>query len=113
VAANLRREYSRGIIISEPEGIDIFLASVGDKASEYAENLIFQLRCNGINAEKDIMYRSLKAQMKHADKLGATFVVVLGDEEIEKNRAVLKNLRTGEEKNVSLDSIQDRLKQNL
>jgi len=104
---------SRGIVISRPEGIDIFIASVGDKAYEYAENLVFQLRCNGINAEKDLMYRSLKAQMKHADKLGATFVVVLGDEEIEKNRAVLKNLRNGEEKNVSLDSIQDRLKKNL
>jgi histidyl-tRNA synthetase len=104
---------SRGIVISRPEGIDIFIASVGDKAYEYAETLVFQLRCNGINAEKDLMYRSLKAQMKHADKLGATFVVVLGDEEIEKNRAVLKNLRNGEEKNVSLDSIQDRLKKNL
>jgi histidyl-tRNA synthetase len=104
---------SRGIAIPEPEGIDIYIASIGDEASTYAENLLYQLRSNGINAEKDLMYRSLKAQMKHADKLGATFVVVIGSEEVETNKAVLKNLRSGEEKDVSLDSILDRLKQNL
>jgi len=56
------------------------------------------------------MGRSLKAQMKYADKLGATYTVVIGDNEIESNRAVLKNMKTGEQKDVSLDSILNRLK---
>jgi len=101
---------SQGIIIPEPEGAEIFLAAVGEKADEYAERLVYQLRSNGINAEKDLMKKSLKAQMKYADRLGVTYVVVLGDEEIDSNRAVLKNMKNGDQKDVSLDSILDRLK---
>jgi len=104
---------SQNISIPEPEGIYIFIAAIGEKADRYAERLVYQLRENGINAEKDVMNRSLKAQMKYADKLGATYTVVIGDDEIESNRAVLKNMKSGEQKDVSLDSILDRLKNNL
>ena len=61
-------------------------------------------------AEKDLMNRSLKAQMKYADKIGATYTIVIGDNEIESNKTVLKNMKTGEQKDVSLDSILNRLK---
>jgi histidyl-tRNA synthetase len=104
---------SQKIIIPEPKGIDIFLASVGRKADRFAERLVYELRINGINAEKDLLNRSLKSQMKYADKLGASYVVVLGDEEIDTNRAVLKNMKTGENKDVSLDSILDRFKKQI
>lgn len=101
---------SQGIKVPEPEGIDIFLATIGKEADSFAERLVYRLRSEGISAEKDLMNRSIKAQMKYADKLGATYTVVLGDEEIQSNRAVLKNMKTGEQKDVSLDSIPDRLK---
>ncbi|NSW91303.1 MAG: histidine--tRNA ligase [Firmicutes bacterium] len=101
---------SQGIEIAKPEGIDIYIAPIGDTADRYAEKLVYQLRSVGVNAEKDVMGRSLKAQMKYADKLGATYTVVIGDNEIESNRAVLKNMKTGEQKDVSLDSILNRLK---
>jgi len=101
---------SQGIKIPEPDRVDIFLATIGSEADRYAERLVYKLRSHGINAEKDLMNRSLKAQMKYADKLGAIYTVVLGDEEVENNKAVLKNMRTGEQKDVSLDSIPDRLK---
>jgi len=104
---------SQNISILEPEGIYIFIAAIGEKADSYAERLVYQLRENGISAEKDVMNRSLKAQMKYADKLGVTYTVVLGDNEIESNKAVLKNMKSGEQKDVSLDSILDRLKNNL
>jgi histidyl-tRNA synthetase len=104
---------SQHISIPEPEGIYIFIATIGERAERYAERLVYQLRENGISAEKDVMNRSLKAQMKYADKLGVTYTVVVGDEEIESNRAVLKNMKSGEQKDVSLDSILDRLKNNL
>lgn len=101
---------SQGINIPEPEGIDIYVASLGQEASAFASKLVFQLRSAGINAEGDLTERSLKAQMKQADKLNATFTVVIGEEEIETNKAVLKNMKTGEQKDVSLDSILTRLK---
>ncbi|HHW48886.1 MAG TPA: histidine--tRNA ligase [Clostridiaceae bacterium] len=104
---------SQNISIPEPEGAYIFIATIGEKADRYAERLVYQLRENGISAEKDVMDRSLKAQMKYADKLGVTYTVVLGDEEIESNRAVMRNMKSGEQKDVSLDSILDRLKNNL
>lgn len=104
---------SQGIVINEPEGIYIYIAAVGEKADRYAESLVYQLRSNGINAEKDLMNRSLKAQMKYSDKINATYTVVIGEDEIESNRAVLKNMKNGEQKDVSLDSIVDRLKNNL
>ena len=56
------------------------------------------------------MGKSLKAQMKYADKLQAKYCIVLGDEEIDSGKAVLKNMKTGEEKEISLDTIIDRLK---
>ncbi len=101
---------SQGIEITQPDGIDIYIAPIGYNADKFAEKLVYQLRNVGINAEKDLMSRSLKAQMKYADKLGAKYTVVIGDNEIESNKAVLRNMNTGEQKDVSLDSILNRLK---
>jgi histidyl-tRNA synthetase len=56
------------------------------------------------------MGRSLKAQMKYADKMGFTYNIVIGDSEIENGKAVLKDMKTGEQKDVSLDSVIDRFK---
>jgi histidyl-tRNA synthetase len=101
---------SQNVDIPAPENIEIFLAVIGKKAERYAEKLVYTLRSEGIKAERDYMGRSLKAQLKYADKIGARTIVVLGDEEIESNKVVLRNMQTGEQKDISLDSILDRLK---
>lgn len=101
---------SQGIEIPKQEGIDIFIASIGDEAGMCAQRLVHSLRMEGISAESDLMARSIKAQMKYADKLGATYTVVLGDNEIESNKAFLKNMQTGEQKEINLDTLVDRLK---
>lgn len=100
---------SQGVQIPEPSGMDLYVASVGDNAGSFAQQLVFKLRSQGVGAESDHMGRSLKAQMKYADKMGFSYIIVLGDDEIESNKAVLKNMETGEQKDVSLDSIVDRL----
>lgn len=100
---------SQGAGFPEPPRLDIYFATIGEKAERFAEKLVCQLRNHGVSAEKDLMGRSLKAQMKYADKLGAVYTVVLGDDEIDSNKAVLKNMINGEQKDVSLDSIIDRL----
>jgi histidyl-tRNA synthetase len=77
---------------------------------DFAQQLVYKLRGCNVWAETDLMDRSLKAQMKYADKKGFAFTIVLGDDEIEAGKGVLKDMRTGDQKDVSLDSIVDRLK---
>jgi len=101
---------SQGIIIPQTDRVDIYIATIGEKAVKFAEKLIYELRNEGLIAEKDLMNRSLKAQMKYADKLDATYSLVLGDNEIDSNKAFLKNMKTSEQKEVSLDTIIRRLK---
>ena len=76
----------------------------------FAQHLVYKLRSQEVSADKDHMGKSLKAQMKYADKMGYTYIIVLGDEEIDSNKAVLKNMKTGEQKDISIDSIIDRMK---
>ena len=101
---------SQGIQIPEPSHMDLYIATIGSKADMFAQQLVYRLRCQGVSADKDHMGKSLKAQMKYADKMGYTYSIVLGDAEIETNKAVLKNMKTGEQKDISVDSIMDRMK---
>ena len=84
---------------------DLYIAPLGDNAYLKAFSVISNLRKAGFTAETDICGRGLKAQMKYADKKGAKFTLVLGDNEIAENRARLKNMKTGEEKEIGLDDI--------
>lgn len=71
----------------------LYIAPMGEKAAVYALATVEKLRNKGIYAECDIASRSLKAQMKYADKIGAEYVLVVGDNELESGKALLKNMR--------------------
>ncbi len=75
---------------------DIFIAAIGDTADIKAQKLCYDLRSMGIAAERDLCDRSVKAQMKFANKLGAKFSIVLGDDEIANNKGDIKDMSTGE-----------------
>ena len=83
---------------------DLYIATMGDKALEKAIVLTKVLREEGYWVEYDVMGRGLKAQMKYADKIGAAFSIVLGDNEIETNSAKMKNMKTGEQIEISFDN---------
>lgn len=100
----------KGLSFGEAELPKLFVANIGAAADAYAETLVYNLRKNGISCEKDRMGRSLKAQMKYADKSGYKYVVVLGDDEIVQNKAVLKRMADGECVTVELDKIENYLK---
>ncbi|HCC08168.1 MAG TPA: histidine--tRNA ligase [Clostridiales bacterium] len=85
--------------------IDIFIGYIGDKACEEVQILASHLRDNNITVEVEHLNRSVKAQMKYADKIGAKHVVIVGDTEIETGIVKLKNMNTGEEKEITLDKI--------
>lgn len=87
-------------------GPTLYIAPMGEKASVYALAKVESLRAKGIYAECDIASRSLKAQMKYADKIGAEYVLVVGDNELESGKALLKNMRDKEDrKEVELNNL--------
>ena len=65
---------------------------MGEKGVMYAMKTVAALREKGIYAETDVVSRSLKAQMKYADKIGAKYVLVVGDNELDEDKATLKNM---------------------
>lgn len=82
---------------------DIYFASMGEAAAKKCFALATQLRQGGICVECDTVGRGLKAQMKYADKLGALYTVVVGDNELETGVAKLKDMKTGELTEITLD----------
>lgn len=84
------------------KGCDLFIAGTDEDSSLYAMGLVRQLREYGFWAECDIVGRSLKAQMKYADKIGANFSMVIGENEIQSGKAELKNMKTGEKLSVAV-----------
>lgn len=85
-----------GIALESNNPPSLYIASLGDKGQQMAAVLSSRLRGMGLYVEYDIVGRGLKAQMKYADKLGAKFSCVLGDNETETKQAQLKNMQTGE-----------------
>ena len=72
---------AQGIEIPKPNPCDLYIASMGEAASVFAMKLASDLRSEGFAAESDLIGRSLKAQMKYADKIGAKYSMVIGDNE--------------------------------
>ena len=89
--------------IIKPKQMLLYVANLGKKANLYASKLIRELRVQNIYCEKDITGKSLKAQLKYADKKLSKFVLILGDDEITSNKAKLKEMETGKELEISLD----------
>ncbi len=81
---------------------EVYIASVGEAALEKALLLVNELHKCGVAADCDLCARGLKAQMKYADKIGAKFTVVLGDDELLSGKADLKDMRSGEKKKISI-----------
>lgn len=94
---------AQGVEIPAPQPCDLYIASIGEEASIRALQLVTDLRNEGFYAECDTMGRSVKAQMKYADKIEALFSMVLGENELAENKANIKNMQTGESCEIMLD----------
>lgn len=92
---------AEGKSLGEDSRPDIFFAGIGEQAKIFAFAMAEKARAEGLKAQSDLMNRSLKAQMKYADKIGARYTVVLGDDELQSKKAVAKNMQTKEQ--LSLD----------
>ena len=98
---------AQGIEIPAPPTCDIYVAPMGENASFEAAAIVADLRASGVSAQTDVVGRSLKAQMKYADKIGAKYTLVLGDDELNSKTAKLKNMATGETTEAGLDGFAD------
>ena len=94
-------------------GVDIYLSNIGEEALEAAERLAERIRKAGFSAQTDLMNRSLKAQMKYADKIGAKFSAVVGEEEVKNQRLTIKNMESGLSDEVSFSSVAEYLSRTL
>lgn len=85
--------------------IDVYIVALGDAADREATRLVYQLRQQGVRAERDYQGRKMKAQLKSADRLGARFTAILGDDELERGEIALKDMAKGEQRMVAISAL--------
>ena len=93
------------INLAPEKPIDLYVGIMGDSAKAKAYKLVYDLRLAGYIVETDYMNRSVKAQMKYANKLNARYTIIIGDNELETNTGRIKNMETGEQTEIALDQL--------
>jgi histidyl-tRNA synthetase len=87
----------------------LFIAALGEETLKEAYRIISQLHLQGIRAEFDYEGKSLKSQMRRADKLKAQYVLILGENELKRGKAVLRNMKTKSQEEIPLEGFIDLL----
>lgn len=108
----LIREAS-GIEEKQPSSCDVLVAGLGDAAEEYAMKLTKQMRASGIRVIIDVMERGLKAQFKYADRIGAKYVVVIGDDELAKGVFTLRDMANSAQCEVPKEELIETIQKGL
>lgn len=98
---------AQGVELEAEPKVELYVGTLGQTSKAEAFKLVQKLRSRDIIVETDYMDRSVKAQMKYANKIGAKNTVIIGDDELVKNKANVKNMETGEQTEVALDQIAD------
>ncbi len=88
----------------------LFIIGLDEQSRIWAFQQVVQLRNKGIRVELDYLERSLKAQMREANRQEAAYIIVVGDMELRSGKANLKNMKTGREQSIELDRIEDGLR---
>jgi len=88
----------------------LFIAALGEENSKKAYELINQLHLHGIRAELDYEGKSLKSQMRRANKLRAQYVLILGEEELRRGKAVLRNMESKSQEEIPMRDLLNTLK---
>lgn len=103
---------TKNIELKDDASVDIYVAS-NTEDENYVIRFVHSLRKKGFNVESDLLSRSLKSQFKYADKIGAKFVIVIGDDEINENKISIKNMQTGEQIKIWSNDVAEYLSQNV
>lgn len=101
---------SRTLADWEPRLVSVYVVSLGERAARDAFSLVTELRRAGVGADWDLMGRGMKGQMKSADRSGARWAVILGDDELDAGEVTLKDLATGEQERIDRGQLLNRVK---
>ena len=99
----------RGVEIPQPEPLKAFIAVMGDDAKAFGLKLLRDLRNKGVKAEMDTLARNIKGQFKYADRLGAQYTVVIGDNELAEGTVSIKEMATSQQRQVKLENLLEEL----
>ena len=102
-----------GVEIPEPRHYDVYVAALGAQARIPALKLTTDLRRAGVKTETDHAGRSLKAQFKHADKVGAPYILIVGGDELARGTVRLRNMQTKEETEIPLENAVEYMKERI
>ena len=91
----------------------VFIIVLGDRAKDAGARLLSGLRAAGIAADTDYQEKSLKGAMRLADDLGSDLVLILGDNELEKNVVIFKDMRRGKQEQINLEEVVDKVKEKI
>ena len=94
----------------QPSRPQVFIAALGQEAVSVVLPLIHDLRQAGIRVETDYTGASLKSQMKKADKSGAAYTLIIGEQELQTRTGILRNMQTKEQRPVALSALVNELK---
>lgn len=104
---------AEGIEIPVEAKLDCYFVAVGKGPEKRAIPLVYELRKNGIQVDKDYQGRKMKAQLKTADRLHVAFVLILGEDELAKEIVTVKKMQTGEQMEIPLSRLTDDMKELL
>jgi histidyl-tRNA synthetase len=92
-----------------PQEVDVYLIGLDDASRRWATTAVRGLRHAGLAADYDLLRRSMKAQMREADRKGARLVVIVGENEFAERIAQVKDMRTGEQRGIPFDDLAGQL----
>ena len=101
---------SQQMSIEEASNPDVFIVALGEEAVAVTQGWLRRLRENNLAADTDFLGRSTKAQFREANRQQAKFVLVLGDDEISRRVFSVKNMQSGEQKDITFDTVVEFLK---
>lgn len=102
----------QGLLLEEEDRLHIFLIAMGDEAQKVINEWLYKLRDNGLKTDMDYLGRSIKAQMREANRQNARFVVILGDNELESKAFSVKLMDKNEQISVPFDKLIEFIKEN-
>ncbi len=95
-------KYNKDNMVQD-KNMSLYIAYIGDEANIFATKLVENLREADIFVEKDITGKSLKAQLKYADKKNSKYIIIIGDDELKNGEAKIKEMISGKEENIKLE----------
>jgi histidyl-tRNA synthetase len=102
-----------GVALPVRTNPEVFLVALGEEAAQWAFRCSFDLRKQGVHVATDLKGRSMKAQMREANRQNATTVVIAGKDELDAGQVVVKDMATGSQRQVQIDALSDDLIGNL